>query len=53
MRFSEINSMTDERIEKLGRYFEHHRVHQRTGMTFERFLTLNKENRWDGKVYLG
>lgn len=52
MKFNIINDMTDERIEKLGKYFTHHNVQNRTGLTFERFIQLNKEGRWNTGVWL-
>lgn len=32
--------------EKLGVFFERYNVHERTGMTFERFCYLNEDDQW-------
>lgn len=52
MKFAEISSMTEERIDKLGDYFVYHAIHARTGMTFDSFLRINEEYRWNPTQWL-
>lgn len=52
MNFKVISPLTEERIEKLGEYFTYHNILDRTGISFERFVQLNVECRWNAKEYL-
>ena len=38
--------MSDERLDKLGTYFVHFNIHEKFGITFERFVKLVTLNRW-------
>lgn len=38
--------MTNERLEKLGKYFEHFAVRKRFGLTFEQFIKMVDSGRW-------
>lgn len=45
--------MSDETLDKLGRYFVHFDISKRYGLTFERFLQLVTNGQWGeviGKV---
>jgi hypothetical protein len=42
--------MTDERLDKLGKYFCHFEIHLRYSITFERFCWLVVNNRWSEYV---
>jgi hypothetical protein len=42
--------MSDEKLERRGKYFCHHNIHERYGITFERFYWLVENNRWSEYV---
>jgi len=41
---------SDERLERLGKYFVYHRIYDRYGITFERFVRMVEAGTW-GKEY--
>ena len=42
--------VADEYIDKLGRYFVHHRIADKFGITFEQFFKIVERGDWEDLV---
>ena len=38
---------SDERLERLGKYFVYHRIYDRYGITFEHFVRMVEAGTWE------
>jgi hypothetical protein len=45
--YGTLKPIDDDKLERLGKYFEHHNILERYDITFEQFLLMNQRGDWE------